>query len=83
MPEVEFERVPDFDRFPTMCAFDMDGKAAVALIPSGFLEMVPTGPKKVQFVLNEDKMAQKEQRKGSKTSGGEDGKESASGRAKE
>lgn len=23
LPEVELERVPDFDRFPAMCAFDM------------------------------------------------------------
>lgn len=53
------------------------------MIPSAFLEMVPTGPNKVQFVLSEDKKAQKEQRKSKEMSGDEDAKENASGCAKE
>ena len=53
LPELELDPLPDFKKHPALCAFDMDGKEWVALIPSEFLDMVPTGKNKVQFVLNE------------------------------
>lgn len=54
LPEVQFEeRVPDFKKHPALCAFDMDGDRWIALIPSEFLDMVPTGKDKVKFVVNE------------------------------
>lgn len=53
LPEVRFEWVPDLRAQPALCAFDMDGRGKIALIPSEFLEMVETGSNKVQFRLNE------------------------------
>ena len=56
LPEVEFEdeeAVPDFKTRPAMCAFDMDGRESVALIPSEFLGMVEVGERRARFVLNE------------------------------
>lgn len=34
LPEVELDPVPDFEKFPALCGFDMDGGSKFAVIPS-------------------------------------------------
>lgn len=58
LPEVEFDRVPDFEKHPALCTFVTDKMDHVALIPSEFLKLVPKGPNKVKFVLNQDRLCQ-------------------------
>lgn len=53
LPELELNPVPDFQKYPALCVFDIDGKGKTYLIPSERLQIIPTVGNKVQFVLNE------------------------------
>lgn len=59
IPEIDIAIPPDFKNQPALCLFDM-GKdrfrqQQVALVPSEFLEPVPTYRKSVQWILREGK----------------------------
>lgn len=45
--------MPDLRAQPALCAFDMDGRGNIAVIPSEVLETIETGPEEVLFRLNE------------------------------
>ncbi|TKA82795.1 hypothetical protein B0A55_01794 [Friedmanniomyces simplex] len=55
LPELELDPLPELERHPALCAFDMDGGDNIALIPSEFLEMRRVRANRVQFKLKENR----------------------------
>ncbi|KAK5116536.1 hypothetical protein LTR85_009161 [Meristemomyces frigidus] len=56
LPELELDPVPNLKKHPALCAFDMDAKETISLVPSEFLELIPTGKNKVRFVLKDRRL---------------------------
>ena len=39
LPEVQFDIIPNFEKHPATCAFDVDGKGLIALIKTGIVKL--------------------------------------------
>lgn len=64
LPELELDPMPDFEKYPALCVFDVGVKGQLALIPSKFLRMVPPGGKKVRFELDQQRLSDQSVPKG-------------------
>ena len=60
LQELELDPVPEFQKFPALCIFDMgrsemmNGDMKIALIPSACLDVVPTSAGQFQFILDKE-----------------------------